>query len=131
MGKNKFSGSSDELATIIGREGKVEGKIVLNHSVRIDGRLKGQLETSETLTIGPEGEIEGDIKARDVVVGGKVTGSIIASGRVTLESAAKFRGDIKTVKMVIEEGAVFNGAMEMSDGALKIPLRQLPPEESA
>ncbi len=124
--KNRINGSTDELATIIGREGILEGKLLLKHSIRIDGRLKGQLETTETVTIGPEGEIEGDIKAKDVVVGGRITGSIVASGKVILESASKFNGEVKTVKLVIEEGAVFNGAMEMSDGSPKLHPKKLP-----
>ncbi len=128
--KNRNDGSSEELATIIGREGRFEGKIILKHSVRIDGRLKGQLETTETVTIGIDGEVEGDIKAKDVVVGGKVSGSVLANGKVTLESASKLSGDIKTKRLVIEEGALFNGAMEMSDGSPKVPPRKLPAEEN-
>ena len=109
----------------MGQGGIFEGKLSVKHSIRIDGRLKGELETAETVTIGSNGEVEGDIKAKDVIVGGKITGSIIAGGRVTLESTSTFNGDVKTVKLVIEEGAVFNGAMEMIDSKPVTPARKL------
>lgn len=128
MAKEKNNNSFSELATIIGQNADLEGKLAVKHSVRIDGRMKGEISTSETVTIGSSGKMEGDIKAKDVIVGGKVTGSITAEGKVTLEEASSFTGELKTVKLVIKEGAVLNGATEMGETKSPAMPRKLPPE---
>ena len=127
MAKYKNGEGFPELATIIGQNGDFEGKFTVKHSVRIDGRMKGNITTTETVTIGNAGQVEGDIVARDVIIGGKVSGSIKAEGKVTLEESSVFTGELKTKKLVIVEGAVFNGATEMGDNS-RIAPKPLPPE---
>jgi len=127
MAKYRNGDGFPELATIIGQNGDFEGRLVVKHSVRIDGRMKGNITTTETVTIGQSGQIEGDIIAKDVIIGGKVVGSIKAEGKVTLEESSTFKGELKTKKLVIVEGAVFNGSTEMGDNNRSIP-KPLPPE---
>ncbi|MBC8205494.1 polymer-forming cytoskeletal protein [bacterium] len=128
MAKNRNSAGEGELATIIGHNSHFEGKMIVKHGVRIDGVLKGELDSTDTVTIGANGVVEGNIKAKNVIIGGRITGSIEASGKVILESNSKLKGDLKTVKLVIEEGAVFNGSAEMNDGGTSVKI-QLPPLE--
>jgi cytoskeletal protein CcmA (bactofilin family) len=116
MSKLRYIESADELATIIGHESLLEGKLTVKHSVRVDGRILGNLSSTETVTVGPQGEIEGDISGKNVIIGGKIKGSIYATGRVTLETTSTMRGDLKTSRLVIEEGAILNGSTEMTDG---------------
>jgi len=106
---------SGELSTIIGPDAKLEGRLDVRHSVRIDGLIKGELVSTELVTIGLGGGIEGDITAQDVIVGGKVRGRIVCQGKVTLEETAVLSGDLKTMRLVVEEGAVFNGLSEMGE----------------
>lgn len=113
--ENSTTGVGD-LNSIIGRGAALEGKLEVQSSIRVDGRVKGSLKSSETVIIGKEGEVEGDISAKNVVVGGKVNGKIDASGRVVLEATATFTGDLKTGKLVIDEGAVFDGQCSMKSG---------------
>jgi cytoskeletal protein CcmA (bactofilin family) len=99
--------------TIIGEGAEFEGSLIVPHDVRIDGRLKGKLETTESLTIGSSGNVEADIKARNALVGGKVTGNLIVEERVELEANSALIGDLKTTDLVIGEGAVFHGNCSM------------------
>ncbi len=102
-----------ELATIIGQEAALEGKLTVKHAVRIDGQVKGELSSTDTITVGTSGRIEGTISAENVVIGGKIDGTIKVSGRLTLEAGSHFTGDLEAAKLVITEGATFNGHSTM------------------
>jgi cytoskeletal protein CcmA (bactofilin family) len=115
----KGSGPQGELSTLIGKDAVIEGKVAVKQSIRIDGRVKGELEATDTVTVGGTGEIEGNIRAKNVVVGGKVQGSLDVTGKITLESSSILRGDLSASRLIIEEGAVFNGRSAM-DGETKI-----------
>lgn len=105
-----------EILSWLGKDSYFEGKLTLKHSLRIDGKVKGRVETTESLTVGREGEIQGDeIKVKNAVIGGTVIGNIIATGKITLEANSVFRGEMKTKKLVIHDGAVFEGHCSMSD----------------
>ena len=107
-----------ELNTILGKGTKFEGKVEVQHSLRIDGRFEGDVITTETLVIGKDGEVIGNTKAKDVIIGGKLNGTVVAEGKIVLESKAEFRGEMKTNKLVIDEGAIFEGNCSMSGDKL-------------
>ncbi len=114
-------GSSKGLYTMLGEATVFEGTIVVPHSLRIDGRVKGRIEAGEVLTVGPSGVIEAEIRAKSAIIGGKVTGNVMVEGRVELEANASVIGDIHTRDLVINEGAVFQGNCSMiSDDTVKV-----------
>jgi len=131
MVKMKNNEGFSELATIIGQNGNFEGKLSVKHSVRIDGRMKGEVDTSETVTVGQSGIVEGDIRAKDIIVGGSVDGSITATGKATFEETSKFSGNLKTKKLVVKDGACFNGSSEMTDSQPVLQPKKLPPDKEA
>ena len=102
-----------ELGTIIGQDAEIEGKLIVKHAVRIDGKLSGELNSTDTITIGSSGKVEGTLIGENVVVGGQVEGSLKSSGLITLEAGSRFSGDLEAVRLVIIEGAVFNGRSNM------------------
>ena len=108
--------SNKGLLTMIGEGTSLEGSIVVPHSIRIDGSLKGKIETSETLTVGENGVIEANIIAKSAIIAGKVVGNLSVEDRVELESQASFIGDLKTRDLVINEGATFHGNCSMDNG---------------
>jgi cytoskeletal protein CcmA (bactofilin family) len=110
----KGAGAPGELSTLIGRDAVIDGKVIIKQSIRVDGRIKGELDAADTVTVGNTGEVEGDIKAKNVVVGGKVKGSLNVTGKVTLEAASELRGDLTASRLIIEEGARFNGRSSMN-----------------
>ena len=103
--------------TMIGEGSVFEGAIAVPHSIRIDGTLRGKLETSEVLTIGKSGIVEADIIAKSAIIGGKVSGNIIVEERVELEVNAVLIGDMKTRDLVICEGAIFHGKCSMKEAS--------------
>ena len=121
LNETRGTTSPGELSTLIGKDAVIEGKVVVKQSIRVDGRVKGEVEASDTVTVGNTGEVEGNIKAKNVVVGGKVQGSLESSGKVTLEASSILRGDLTASRLTIEEGAVFNGRSSMNgeSGTLK------------
>jgi cytoskeletal protein CcmA (bactofilin family) len=102
-----------ELATIIGQEAALEGRLTVKHAMRVEGQVKGELASTDTITVGNTGKIEGTVTAENVVIGGQVDGNIKAGGRVTLEAGSRFTGDLEASRLVITEGAVFNGHSTM------------------
>ncbi len=115
---------SGELSTIIGPDASLDGRLSVKNSMRIDGKIKGELTSNEVVTVGPNGNIDGDITAKDIIVGGKITGRLTASGKVVLESKSVLNGDLKTSRLVVEEGAMFNGTSDM--GGESRPVLQTP-----
>jgi cytoskeletal protein CcmA (bactofilin family) len=95
----------------------VEGTVETKGSLRIDGRVKGAVKTGETLTIGGKGEVSGEIQARMAVVGGKIEGDIRVEEKLVLEANSVLIGNLKAKKLVIDEGALFQGKSDM--GAAK------------
>jgi cytoskeletal protein CcmA (bactofilin family) len=100
---------------IIGAGTVVEGKIRSQGSVRVDGKLIGEVTASEALAIGVTGEIEGNITAKNVTVGGKVRGTINAAEKVVFDGKSAVRGDIRATRLIIDEGAIFDGKISMTE----------------
>jgi cytoskeletal protein CcmA (bactofilin family) len=111
-----------DLNTIIGKGSVVDGTVKVQSSLRVDGRIKGQVTTTDSLVIGKEGEIEGEIRVKNAIVGGRVKGKVFASGKVVLEAKSSFHGELKTSKLVIDEGAIFEGVCSMSDDGKMLAL---------
>lgn len=100
---------------LIGVGTTVDGKIRTQGSLRIDGKLTGEVHAAENLAIGVTGEVEGAMNGRNVTVGGKVKGNITAVDKLVLEGKAAVRGDVKAAKLVIDEGAMFDGRISMTE----------------
>lgn len=111
MEKNNVTAKG--LYTMLGESTVFEGTLTVPHSLRIDGTVKGKIETAEALTVGPGGVIEADIKAKSAIIGGKVTGNVYVEDRIELEAKASITGDIRTRDLIINEGAIFQGNCSM------------------
>lgn len=102
-------------SSVLGAGTRLQGTLHVEESIRIDGRLEGNIEQSEGEThwvvIGPTSEIIGDIHAQNVRVAGKIIGNIIASGNVELTNGAEVRGNIKHGAITVEPGASVHGQL--------------------
>jgi cytoskeletal protein CcmA (bactofilin family) len=111
--------NADNFETIIGRRAEVHGCLRTQESVRIDGKVVGNIEAPQDATIlvmiGPNGEVQGDVLASRIVVAGKVAGNIHAYERVELMASALIQGDIKYASMAVEHGAKLLGLMLQVD----------------
>jgi len=113
-------GSSDQL-NLIGSGTYLEGKIETKGSIRIDGKVKGTVRSSERVTIGSTGQVTGELYAKNAVVGGKIEGDVVIEQKLTLESTSSLNGNVSTGKLIIDEGAFFNGNSQMG-GSNKLNL---------
>jgi cytoskeletal protein CcmA (bactofilin family) len=98
----------------IGKSVKVIGQIFSKEDLFVDGTVEGTLEASEhKLTIGPNGAIQATVKAREVLVLGTIQGNVEAFERLEIRKDAKLLGDIRTARIVIEDGAYFKGSIDI------------------
>ncbi len=82
--------------------------------MRIDGKLEGEIAEANGVIVGEKGQVQGDIKARTVIVGGKVTGNVTATHNLEIQSKAQVYGDLHSALLTIGEGATFEGNCVMS-----------------
>lgn len=98
------------IETIIGKETIIEGNIKLPTSLRIDGKVYGEIECEGNVYIGNSGYTEPAIKAKNVIVAGEANGEIKATEKVQIHAKGKIAGDIHSQGLIIEDGGVFNGS---------------------
>ncbi len=116
--KTKKMNSSDSLEsfdTLIGSATKIDGRMVVNKSIRLDGTIDGSIEspagTQVTVAIGKTGLVHGDVRAHRVLVNGQVDGNIYAREKCELHETSKVKGDIHYGLLGIEHGAEILGLM--------------------
>src|SRR6266849_3391159 len=99
---------------VIGKSVMIKGQIFSREDLTIDGEVEGSVELHEhRLTVGPNGKVMASIKAREVVVLGTVHGNVETTDRIDIRRDAKLVGDIKTARIVIEDGAYFKGHIDI------------------
>lgn len=89
----------------------VSGDVETEGALRIDGRLEGTIRRADLIVIGQGATVVGDITAREVIVGGAVTGNIFAAQRTELQSTGIVAGDIRSAAILIHEGGVVQGRL--------------------
>jgi cytoskeletal protein CcmA (bactofilin family) len=116
--KTKKMNSTDSLEsfdTLIGAATRIEGRMVVNKSIRLDGTIEGSIESSSdnqvTVAIGHTGLVHGDVRAHRVLVNGQVDGNIYAREKCELHETSKVKGDIHYGLLGIEHGAEILGLM--------------------
>lgn len=99
----------------IGKSIVINGELSGDEDLEIEGRVEGRIQLPDNqVTIGPHGVVTAEIEANAIVVIGKVTGNLIASERLEVQGSGHVEGDIHAPRLVIQEGAVVNGTIEMS-----------------
>ena len=98
----------------IGKAVRVVGQIYSKEDLFVDGDLEGTVEALEhKLTIGPNGKVHATVKAREVVALGTIQGNVEAAEKIEIRKDAKLIGDIKTARIIIEDGAYFKGSIDI------------------
>ena len=112
---------SGKLDTYIGEGTSFDGNLTSSKSLTIYGGVKGTIECQGRVVIGQSGNIEADISADDVTVSGKIVGNVTAKSKLEMTSTGVIQGDVKTGRLIMEDGSKFDGHCEMlSDGKLKV-----------
>jgi len=98
----------------IGKSLRVKGELTGNEDLVIEGKVEGTITLSGyNVTIGPNGHVVAEIRAKSVVVGGQVNGSISADDKVEVAATGTMIGDIRAPRVALADGARFKGRVEM------------------
>jgi cytoskeletal protein CcmA (bactofilin family) len=124
MPAGRFEAESRSGSAAIGKAVKIVGQIFSREDLYVDGELDGTVEALEhKLTIGPNGTLKATIKAREVVALGAIHGNVEATEKIEIRKDAKLVGDIRTARIIIEDGAYFKGSIDI--------VKQEPPKTQA
>ena len=96
---------------------EVKGTVTSESDIRIDGKLIGDLQCATKMIIGPTGTIEGDVQCENALIEGAFSGTLKVRSTLHIKENAKIEGDIKTDKLIVDQGAVFNVTCNMSTGS--------------
>jgi cytoskeletal protein CcmA (bactofilin family) len=110
-----------DISAFVGKGVEFKGTISYSGTVRIDGFLEGEIHTDGILLIGDEAVIQAKITAGTVVCKGKITGDVMAKESVKLRAPAVLNGSVKAPVLSMEDGVLFNGALEMAHGVRELP----------
>ncbi len=99
--------------TLIGKGMEFQGNLIGQGSLRVEGKIQGEVITNGDLYIGETGIVRADIKAHNVIVAGELNGNIECAKRLEVASTGKVFGDVKTTVLAVEEGAIIKGNVEM------------------
>lgn len=138
--------STNRGTASIGRSLRIQGTIEGTEDLYIDGRIEGAVRLEgNSLTIGPNGEVDADVFAKDIVIEGKVKGNVNAGDRIDVRKTGSLNGDLSAVRIAIEDGAAFRGSVNIvkpestpapkaaapTPPAAKPPVAEKAPEASA
>ncbi len=98
---------------VIGRNIAVRGTVVGEEDLLVEGRIEGGVSLAGHLTVATEGVVEANVEVDSVEVHGEVVGDIAATRSVTIERGARVAGNVRAPRVIVHDGAHFDGAVEM------------------
>jgi len=122
------NGTGEEWTGFIDQGVAVEGTLTVSGTFRIDGHVKGNIISEQTVILGENAKVEGQIEGNRVVIAGRFDGVIFAKGRVEIQAKGVVTGEVHSPCMVIDPGGIFDGRCHMlgaseASPAITIPIR--------
>ncbi|MBG0860846.1 MAG: polymer-forming cytoskeletal protein [Bacteroidales bacterium] len=111
----KFNETEPQAINLVSNGTEITGDIKTSGDIRIDGMLTGTLNTKGKVVIGTTGKVNGEVFCKNSEVSGAIEGKITVTQLLILKASSKIAGDIATVKLSIEPGAMFTGNCKMSE----------------
>ena len=110
-----------EINTLLGRGASFEGKLTFEGTVRVDGKLKGEVFSDDVLIVGEGAYVEAEIDIGEIIIQGTVVGNIRAKRGIEIHAPGRVKGDLHTPSLQIDKGVVFEGRsfMEASTDAAR------------
>ena len=110
------SGSPEqaEITAFLGKGTEFKGVLSFEGTIRVDGKLDGEVISKDTLIAGDGAFLQGEITVGTIICSGKIVGNVNASQKVHIIAPGTVQGNIKTPKLIIEEGVTFDGKSEMA-----------------
>ena len=98
----------------IGKSISIKGDVLGEEDTVIEGRVEGRIELkNHHLTIGANGDVQGEVSAKQVTIVGRVSGNVVASERIELRDSGRLEGDLNTDRLLVQEGSQINGKISM------------------
>ena len=116
----KDTTSRGEIKAFLGEGTDFKGILSFEGTVRIDGKLDGEIITKDTLIVGESAVVSAEIKVHTIVISGVVRGNITATGKIEVHRPGKLFGNVKTPSIFIEEGVLFEGNCSMAHEDKKV-----------
>ena len=114
MPARNFTTSSPNEQASIGKSLVIKGEVTGSESLYIDGRVEGTINLAgNRVTVGPNGVVNANVNAREIVVIGKLKGNLVASDRVDIRNEGSLTGDVIAQRISIEDGAFFKGGIDI------------------
>ncbi len=120
--------TTGRVSGFIDKDTEIVGDIKFKDSFRIDGKFKGKILSGGSLIVGETGELEADVEAESISINGRVKGSFNAKDRIEIFSLGRVIGKIVCPKLVIQEGAFFQGSCQMEMKVLESKNSEIKPE---
>jgi cytoskeletal protein CcmA (bactofilin family) len=120
--------SGPKQTAVIGPSMTIKGEIRAREELLVDGEVEGQLESQSLLTVGPNGKVRGNIKARQVAIFGSVRGNVEVTEKIAIREQGSLIGDIKAAGISIDDGAYFKGSIDIVRPEPKVATKTVPSE---
>lgn len=105
--------SGPKQQAVIGPSMTIKGEIRAREELLVDGEVEGLVESQSLLTVGANGKVRGDIKAREVAIFGSVRGNVVVAEKIAIREQGSLIGDIKAAGISIDDGAYFKGSIDI------------------
>ncbi len=116
-GKRSTENGGGSVANI-GKSIAIKGDLTGNEDLVVEGKVEGKIALPDNeLTVGNNGDVSADVHAKSVVVIGKVSGNVSATEKIEVQASGSVDGDVRAPRLIIQEGAVLNGSVEMTKGS--------------
>ena len=109
-----FAAEPSSAKNILANDVEITGTLKFENELIFDGKLDGEIVSGGVLTLGKNAQVKGEIKTKAVTVHGTVNGNITVTERCELKASSQLNGDLKAMRIVIEEGATFIGKSEVT-----------------
>ena len=103
------AGNQQDFPTILGPDASFKGELSFDKGMRLMGKFEGKVNTPGKVHVAKEAKMSADVEAGAITVEGEVQGNLSAADRIELKNSARYEGDLRATKLVVEEGAAFSG----------------------
>ena len=111
--------TNQDFPTILGPDATFKGELSYEKGMRLHGKLEGKINTPGRLHVSKEAKMQADVDAGAITVEGDVHGNLSANDRVELKQSARYEGDLRSSRLVVDEGAILVGHVTVGPDAVK------------
>jgi cytoskeletal protein CcmA (bactofilin family) len=108
-----------DVPTVLGPDSNFKGELTFDKAMRVHGRFEGKIISTGKLHIAKEAHMQAEVDAATIVVEGQVQGRLTAAERLELKQSARYEGDLRANRMIVEEGAIFTGHVAVGPDVVK------------